>query len=234
MSKRSSFNSAASDSAAARQQENKHVPKTFSIAALRKAAVDCHACPLYRRATQTVFGAGPKHAQLFLVGEQPGDQEDRQGLPFVGPAGQLLDELLAEAEVDRSQVYVTNAVKHFKWTASGKRRLHAKPSAREVAACHPWLAAEIAAVRPAAIVCLGATAAQSLLGRAFRVTTERGKIYSYSSEEPASDDTSPRWIVGTYHPSAVLRSPDRERRKQMREELASDLANIARRAAKVS
>jgi DNA polymerase len=213
-------------------RESEYVPSTRSIAALRKAAADCRACPLYRRATQTVFGAGRKNAWLMLVGEQPGDQEDRQGLPFVGPAGQLLDELLAEAKVDRDQVYVTNAVKHFKWTPSGKRRLHAKPSAREVAACHPWLEAEIEAVRPQAIVCLGATAAQSLLGRAFRVTTQRGKIFAYSGAEAAEREPAPRWIMGTYHPSAVLRAPDHERRLLMRAELAGDLVSIARRAEK--
>jgi DNA polymerase len=223
-----------SNSLAARQQKNEYLPKITSLAALRKAAANCHACPLYRRATQTVFGAGPKQARLLLVGEQPGDQEDQQGLPFVGPAGQLLDELLAEAEVDRDQVYVTNAVKHFKWTASGKRRLHAKPSAREVAACRPWLEAEIDVVRPMAIVCLGATAAQSLLGRTFRVTRERGRIFAYSQVRSAKDEHCPRWILATYHPSAVLRSPDRERRREMRDELANDLAKIARRVAKFS
>ncbi len=194
------------------------VPQTRSVARLRAAARHCQGCLLYRRATQTVFGEGPAHARVMLVGETPGDQEDLAGRPFVGPAGKLLAEALAEAHVDRQQVYVTNAVKHFKWVPRGKRRLHAKPSAREIAACHPWLAAELAAVEPELVMCLGATAAQSLLGREFRLTRQRGQLI-----ERALQPT----IVATYHPSAVLRAPS-ESRGQMRRDFVHDLHVVAR------
>jgi DNA polymerase len=191
---------------------------------LRAAARDCRACPLWQRATQTVFGAGAAHARLLLVGEQPGDEEDRQGQPFVGPAGRLLDEALAAAQIDRGDIYVTNAVKHFKWKAAegrGKRRIHDKPNRAEIRACHPWLLAEIAAVAPEVIVCLGATAAQALLGAAFRVTRQRGVPIPHASGAR---------IVATIHPSAILRAPDPEaRRSELRRfiadlEVARDLA----------
>jgi uracil-DNA glycosylase len=165
-------------------------------------------------ATQTVFGEGPATAELILIGETPGDQEDRQGRPFVGPAGRLLDEALTAAGLDRQSVYITNAVKHFKWEERGKRRLHKKPSAREQAACRPWLEAEIRVVRPRVIVCLGATAAQSLPGAAFRITKQRGRLLTSNPSEA---------ILATHHPSAVLRTPLPEDRQRMREELAADL-----------
>ncbi|MGH7194607.1 MAG: UdgX family uracil-DNA binding protein [Candidatus Saccharimonadales bacterium] len=190
------------------------LPARKTLAALTRAARDCQGCDLYQRATQTVFGAGSAKARMILVGEQPGDQEDLQGKPFVGPAGRLLDEALAAAGIARSDVYLTNAVKHFKWTPRGKRRLHAKPGSREITACRPWLSAEIDVIEPGLIVCLGATAAQSLLGRSFRITKQRGKLLASSLA---------RRILATYHPSAVLRAPDEARRHQMRDELFADL-----------
>lgn len=195
------------------------LPDRKTLKALTEAAKACQGCELYRNATQTVFGAGTAQARLLLVGEQPGDQEDLAGEPFVGPAGRLLDESLAAAGIDRRDAYITNAVKHFKWTPRGKRRLHAKPSSREIAACRPWLSAEIEVVRPQVIVCLGATAAQTLLGRTFRVTKSRGRLL---------EGTDSRWVLATYHPSAVLRAPDEARRHQMRDELIADLAVVAR------
>jgi len=178
--------------------------------ALRAEARGCRACPLWQRATQTVFGAGAVHARLFLIGEQPGDEEDRQGLPFVGPAGRILGQALEAAGIDRGETYVTNAVKHFKWKplgaeGRGKRRLHQKPNGAEIRACHPWLQAELAAVRPEVIVCLGATAAQALLGNDFRVTKQRGVPIA-----PASGAR----VVATVHPSSILRAPDSETRRQ--------------------
>lgn len=190
------------------------LPARKTLPALTRAAHDCQGCDLYQRATQTVFGEGSAKARLILVGEQPGDQEDLQGRPFVGPAGRLLDEALTASGIDRTDVYLTNAVKHFKWTPRGKRRLHAKPGSREIAACRPWLSAEIEAIEPEVIVCLGATAAQALLGPAFRITKQRGELL----ESPLA-----RWVLATYHPSAVLRAPDEERRHQMRDELFADL-----------
>jgi DNA polymerase len=166
------------------------------------------------RATQTVFGEGAVPAELMLIGEAPGDKEDEAGHPFVGPAGKLLDEALESAGIDRQHVYVTNAVKHFKWEVSGKRRLHAKPSSREIAACLPWLEAEIAVVSPKLIVCLGATAAQSLLGRTFRITRQRGEILTLPNDQS---------VISTWHPSSILRSPDAESRRKMRDELIRDL-----------
>jgi DNA polymerase len=168
---------------------------------------------LYKRATQAVFGEGPARARIMLVGEQPGDAEDVEGRPFVGPAGKLLHAALDEVGLATDDVYVTNAVKHFKWTPRGKKRLHAKPSAREASACRPWLSAEIAAVRPAVIVCLGATASQSLLGSQFRLTAHRGEWI---------DSTWGR-VLCTYHPSAVLRAPDSAARAEMRAALEADL-----------
>src|SRR5579884_772238 len=170
------------------------LPSHPTLPALRRAAVDCRACDLWERATQTVFGAGPAEATVMLVGEQPGDAEDRQGEPFVGPAGRLLDVALERAGIDRAKTYVTNVVKHFKWEPRGKRRLHSKPNSGEIAACRPWLDAEIAAVRPRVIVCLGSTAAQALLGRDVRVTRDRGKPVP---------STLAAHVVATVHPSSV-------------------------------
>jgi DNA polymerase len=179
-----------------------YLPSTRGLTALREAAASCRACPLWRTGTQTVFGEGARASDVMLVGEQPGDKEDLAGRPFVGPAGKLLDEALEAAGIDRSRAYVTNAVKHFKWQAKGKRRIHAKPAWAEIAACRPWLDAELDAVKPEVLVCLGATAAQALLGRQFRVTRERGR--------PVESDLAPN-VVATIHPSAVLRADDRER-----------------------
>ena len=182
------------------------VPDTKSLRRLAAAAAGCHGCDLYGAATQTVFGRGPKTARLLFVGEQPGDVEDREGAPFVGPAGRLLDKALAEVGLDRSTVYLTNAVKHFRWRATdrGSRRIHQKPSAAQVKACRPWLDAELAIVRPAVIVALGAVAAQELLGPAFRVTRSRGALLPWPP-----DRADPRQrILATIHPSAVLRADD--------------------------
>ena len=181
------------------------VPAHPTLAALHKAAADCRACPLWEHATQTVFGAGSRSSAAMFVGEQPGDREDREGRPFVGPAGRVFDEALELAGIDRRTVYVTNAVKHFKWEPRGKRRIHVKPSWSELAACRLWLDAELAVVRPRVLVCLGATAAQSLLGRRFRVTRERGAWIE--------SDLADR-ITATIHPSAILRAGD-ERDKEM-------------------
>ena len=173
-------------------------PDKVSYESLRVAADTCEGCDLYKIATQTVFGEGPKHAKIILVGEQPGDEEDKQGHPFIGPAGRLLDQALVEARIDRQRVYTTNAVKHFKWKPVGKRRLHQKPSAREVDACKPWLMGEIETIQPEIIVCLGATAARSLLGKDFRVTKSRGQWMEFKN----------RRIIATVHPSSILRAPD--------------------------
>ncbi|HEX2116951.1 MAG TPA: UdgX family uracil-DNA binding protein [Alphaproteobacteria bacterium] len=174
------------------------IPARPTLKSLREAAAGCTACPLYKLGTQTVFGEGSARAPLMLVGEQPGDYEDRAGRPFVGPAGQLLDRALGEAGIDRSQAYVTNAVKHFKWTPRGKRRIHSKPSGPEIAACHPWLQAELELVAPEVLVCLGATAAQALLGRDFRVTKQRGTLIK--------SNLAPN-VLATVHPSSLLRLP---------------------------
>jgi uracil-DNA glycosylase len=178
-----------------------YLPDTRSLPKLREAAAVCHGCDLWRTATQTVFGAGTRNADVMFVGEQPGDQEDQQGEPFVGPAGRMLDKALGEVGIDRTRVYVTNAVKHFKWQPRGKRRIHQKPNWAEMTACRPWLDAELAAVAPRVLVCLGATAAQSLLGRQFRVTKQRG--------EPV-DSPLAEIVLATVHPSAILRAEDRE------------------------
>jgi uracil-DNA glycosylase len=170
-----------------------------TLTGLRKEAAGCRACPLWENATQTVFGAGSASSVAMFVGEQPGDREDREGAPFVGPAGRLLDDALAAAGIDRSAAYVTNAVKHFKWTARGKRRIHAKPTWSELAACRPWLESELAVVKPRVLVCLGATAAQSLLGRQFRVTKQRGAWVESDLAEH---------VTATIHPSAILRAGD--------------------------
>jgi DNA polymerase len=178
-----------------------YLPECLTLEALREAATLCRGCDLWRNATQTVFGEGPADAELMFVGEQPGDQEDKLGQPFVGPAGRIFDQALEEVGIDRSRVYVTNSVKHFKWEPRGKRRIHQKPNAAELAACRPWLDAELAVVQPRVLVCLGATAAQALLGRAFRVTKQRGTPV----DSPLADV-----VVATIHPSAILRARDRD------------------------
>ncbi len=189
-------------------------PTRRSPKAFREATARCEGCELYGRATQTVFGRGTAHARLMLVGEAPGDREDAQGKPFVGTAGMLLDEALAAAGMDRSKVYLTNVVKHFKWEPRGQRRLHAKPSAREIVACRPWLDAELDLVRPQIIVCLGATAAQALLGNRFRLTQHLGKMLSYRENQN---------IVATYHPSSALLAPDSADRLRIKNQIARDL-----------
>jgi DNA polymerase len=194
-----------------------YLPERLSLATLREAAAGCQACPLWRTGTQTVFGEGAARSELMLVGEQPGDREDREGHPFVGPAGRLLDEALEEAGIDCTRAYVTNVVKHFKWQARGKRRIHAKPAWSEIAACRPWLEAELTVVKPEVLVCLGATAAQALLGRSFRVTRERGK--------PVDSDLAPS-VLATIHPSAILRA-DAETRETERAALVDDLKVVA-------
>jgi DNA polymerase len=191
------------------------VPEQPSLSKLREAAAGCTACDLYKTGTQTVFGDGTRNAEVMFVGEQPGDQEDLQGKPFVGPAGQLLDKALEEAGIDRSKVYVTNVVKHFKWQARGKRRIHQKPNWAEIAACRPWLEAELEVVQPRVLVCLGATAAQALLGRDFRVSRMRG--------EPVESDLAEH-VVATVHPSAILRADEREREFA---EFVRDLEKVA-------
>jgi len=196
-------------------------PDTMSWSAMRKAAKDCEACHLYKRATQTVFGEGPKSATMMLVGEQPGDYEDVAGKPFVGPAGKIMDQALEEAGIDRSQVYVTNAVKHFKWEPRGKRRIHQKPNSREIAACRPWLEAELRIVKPKLVVAMGATAAQTIFGPGFRVTRERGKVLS--------SKLAPR-VLATVHPSSLLRQPDEESRQREYEHFVSDLRAALRAA----
>src|ERR687896_1960562 len=177
------------------------LPERRSLPALREAAAGCQGCRLYANATQTVFGEGPGAAEVVMVGEVPGDREDLEGKPFVGPAGRLLDEALEEAGIDRSKVYVTNVVKHFKFTRRGKRRIHKKPAAEEIGACRPWLDAELEVVKPKALVCLGATAAQALLGRQFRVSRQRGV--------PVESPLAPV-VMATVHPSSILRADDRE------------------------
>ena len=195
------------------------VPERPTLPRLRAAAAGCTGCDLYKRATQTVFGEGLVRARVMLVGEQPGNDEDLAGRPFVGPAGRILDRALADAGIDRSDTYVTNAVKHFKWEPRGKRRIHAKPSAAEIGACRPWLEAEIELVQPRVIVCLGATAAQALLGPRFRVTQERGRFVT-SALAP--------YVLATVHPSAVLRAPDDETRHRETQRFTDDLKVVAR------
>jgi DNA polymerase len=196
------------------------IPDRPTLRTVREAARDCKACDLWKRGTQTVFGEGPSRARLMLVGEQPGDQEDLTGHPFVGPAGKLLDRALADADIDRSDVYVTNVVKHFKWEPRGKRRIHKKPAAGEIQACRPWLETEIALVRPQALVCLGATAAQALLGRTFKVTAHRGEF--------VTSDLAPL-VLATVHPSSLLRAPDPDTRRAEIERFVDDLRLVARR-----
>jgi DNA polymerase len=194
------------------------IPDRPTLSSVREASADCQACRLYKHATQTVFGEGPKRARVMLVGEQPGDAEDVAGHPFVGPAGKLLDRALEEAGIDRRQVYVTNVVKHFKWEPRGKRRIHAKPNSAEIAACRPWLETEIALVKPQVLVCLGATAAQALLGRAFKVSQQRGRF--------VPSDLAPR-VTATVHPSSILRAPDDESRHAEMKHFVADLKRVA-------
>ncbi len=196
-----------------------YIPARPTLPAVREAAKECKGCDLWKRGTQTVFGEGARKAELLLVGEQPGDAEDLSGHPFVGPAGKLLDRALADAGIDRRAVYVTNVVKHFKWEPRGKRRIHKKPSAAEIAACRPWLDTEIALVKPGAVVCLGATAAQALLGRQFRVTAHRGELLA-STLAPI--------VLATVHPSSILRAPDDETRRLEMERFTDDLRSVAR------
>lgn len=195
------------------------LPERPTLGAVRDIAKGCKACDLYKRGTQTVFGEGPRKAGIMLVGEQPGDAEDIAGHPFVGPAGRLLDKALGEAGIDRARVYVTNVVKHFKWEPRGKRRIHAKPNAAEISACRPWLETEIALVKPRVLICLGATAAQALLGKAFKVSRQRGELVA-SSLAP---------LVGaTVHPSSILRAPDDESRRLEMTRFVQDLRRIAK------
>jgi uracil-DNA glycosylase family protein len=194
-------------------------PDTTSWSAVRGAAKHCEACHLYKRATQTVFGEDPKGAAMMLVGEQPGDYEDVAGKPFVGPAGKIMDQALEEAGIDRTQVYVTNAVKHFKWEPRGKRRIHQKPNSREIAACRPWLEAELRIVKPKLVVAMGATAAQTIFGPSFRVTRERGKVLS--------SKLAPR-VLATVHPSSLLRQPDEASREREYKHFVSDLRAAVR------
>jgi uracil-DNA glycosylase len=194
------------------------VPPIRSLRGLAEAAQNCEACPLYARATQAVFGEGPARAMVVLVGEQPGDAEDLAGRPFVGPAGGILEKAVAAAGLDRGSVYLTNAVKHFKWEPRGKRRIHAKPNAAEVGACRPWLEAEIALVKPRVLVCLGAVAAQALLGKAFKVSLQRGEVVP----SPLAAT-----VTATVHPSSILRARDDETRHEEMRRFVADLKKVA-------
>lgn len=194
------------------------VPQKPTLNTLREAAAGCKGCDLYKRGTQTVFGEGSPHARVLMVGEQPGDKEDLQGRPFVGPAGAVLDKALEAAGIDRDDVYVTNVVKHFKWEPRGKRRIHKKPNALEISACRPWLDAEIELTRPDVVVLLGATAAQGLLGRDFRVTQHRGQWIS----SPIAP-----FVMATVHPSSILRAPDDESRHEEMRKFIADLKKVA-------
>lgn len=211
--------SSKTDAKAGQKPANLLLPSHPTIPALQKAAKDCRACDLWQRGTQTVFGEGGPHSKVIFVGEQPGDKEDLEGKPFVGPVGALLDKALVEAGIDRAKVYVTNAVKHFKWEPRGKRRIHKKPNATEIAACRPWLEAEIAVLKPNVVVCLGATAAQALLGREFRVTQHRGEFVE-SSIAPH--------VMATVHPSSILRAPDDETRHEEMRRFVADLKKLSR------
>jgi uracil-DNA glycosylase family protein len=199
---------------------DKLIPDRPGLRSLRDAAAGCKACPLWKSGTQTVFGAGRRAAKVMLVGEQPGDREDREGKPFVGPAGRVLDHALEEAGIDRGDAYVTNVVKHFKWIPKGKRRIHQKPNREEITACRPWLEAELQVVKPKVMVCLGATAAKALLGSDFRVTQDRGKL--------VETDLAPV-ATGTVHPSSILRIDDEDERSVARDEFTDDLREVAKR-----
>jgi uracil-DNA glycosylase family protein len=194
------------------------LPEHRTLTSLRQAAAGCRGCPLYEHGTQTVFGNGPAHAPLMLVGEQPGNEEDQKGKAFVGPAGQLLDRALEQAGIGREQAYVSNVVKHFKWEPSGSRRLHQKPNAREIGACLPWLEAELDLIRPKILVCLGATAARALLGRSFRVTTQRGQFL---------DSKLAEYVLATVHPSSILRARTADERHEQMEAFVADLREVA-------
>ena len=196
-----------------------YLPHDLSLESLRKAAADCRGCDLWRIGTQTVFGEGRPRAKVMMVGEQPGDSEDVEGRPFVGPAGRVLDEALDSAGLERSAVYLTNAVKHFRWKKSGKRRLHEKPNAAQVRACRPWLQAELAVIQPRVMVLLGATAAQSVMGPSFKVTQQRGQVLDSPLGVP---------VVATVHPSSILRSPDDQSRHEAMAAFVSDLKAVAR------
>jgi uracil-DNA glycosylase len=196
------------------------LPPKRTLESLRAAARSCKGCDLYKNATQTVFGEGPKDASVMLVGEQPGDMEDRQGHPFVGPAGRLLDKALAEARIPRDEVYITNAVKHFRWIQRGKRRLHQKPSIRQVSACKPWLDAEIQVIQPKVVVCLGATAAQSMAGRIVKITRERGKFFD-------SDNGAAVFI--TIHPSSIYRLREREEQEKEYRRFVTEMKLVGRK-----
>ncbi|HEY3579316.1 MAG TPA: UdgX family uracil-DNA binding protein [Pyrinomonadaceae bacterium] len=203
-----------SDSAA-----NDLIPPRPTLSSLKNAAADCQACDLWLKGTQTVFGEGSRRARVMFIGEQPGNEEDLTGQPFVGPAGRLLDSALEEAGIDRKQTYVTNVVKHFKWEPRGKRRIHKKPNSTEIAACRPWLEAELAVVKPDVIVALGATAAQALLGPQFRVTKQRGEFI---------ESTLAPYVMATVHPSSILRAPDDETRQLEYRHFVDDLKKLAR------
>jgi uracil-DNA glycosylase family protein len=194
------------------------IPQPATLSKLRKAAADCQACDLWRTGTQTVFGEGEEQAEIMFVGEQPGDQEDRVGRPFVGPAGQLFDRALVESGIERDKTYITNVVKHFKWVPKGKRRIHQTPDAWEIAACRPWLDTEIALIKPRMIVCLGAIAAQTLLGKEFRVTRRRGEFVK-SPLAPV--------VIATVHPSSILRIPDEAARVLALRRFVEDLKKVA-------
>lgn len=194
------------------------LPERRTLRTLKTAARGCRACDLWRRATQTVFGDGKTGADVMLVGEQPGNDEDLAGRPFVGPAGRILSDALDRAGIDRERTYVTNVVKHFKWEARGKRRIHVKPKAGEIGACRPWLDAEIAVVHPRVIVCLGATAAKALLGSSFKVSVDRGRFVE-SALAPL--------VTATVHPSSILREPDSQARREAMNALVMDLKNVA-------
>jgi uracil-DNA glycosylase len=194
------------------------LPTSRALPVLEKASKSCRGCELWKKGTQTVFGEGASRAEVMLVGEQPGDKEDLSGKPFVGPAGALLDKALVAAGIDREKVYVTNAVKHFNWEPRGKRRIHKKPNAMYIAACRPWLDAEIEAVKPRVVVCLGATAAQALLGRTFKVTQRRGELIS-SNIAP--------YLLATVHPSSILRAPDEESRHEEMARFIDDLRTVS-------
>lgn len=203
-----------SDSAA-----NDLIPPRPTLSSLKNAAADCQACDLWLKGTQTVFGEGSRRSRVMFIGEQPGNEEDLTGKPFVGPAGRLFDSALEEAGIDRKQTYVTNVVKHFKWEPRGKRRIHKKPNSMEIAACRPWLEAELAVVKPDVIVALGATAAQALLGPQFRVTKQRGEFI---------ESTLAPYVMATVHPSSILRAPDDETRQLEYRHFVDDLKKLAR------
>jgi uracil-DNA glycosylase len=195
-----------------------YVPPNPTLTSLRKASKGCKACDLYKRGTQTVFGEGAKHAETMFVGEQPGNDEDLAGKPFVGPAGKLLDKALEAAGIDRSQTYVTNVVKHFKWVPRGKKRIHEKPNAGEIRACLPWFEWEFKMVQPKIVICLGATAAQAILGKQFRVTQDRGKLVQSLIAGK---------VMATVHPSSILRAPDDATRRQEMQRFIADLKKVA-------